>query len=67
MSDIHKNLYDFQVLNIFEKNDSIFLGIQTKKEPNEASAEKLQQIFEREAQFCFGVKYKKFGIFYFFA
>ena len=26
MSDIHKNLYDFQVLNIFEKNDSPKIG-----------------------------------------
>ena len=64
MSDIHKNLYDFKVLDIFEKNDSIFLGIQTKSEPNQASAEKLQNILQREAKFCFDAKYKKFEILY---
>jgi len=64
MSDIHKHFYDFQVLNIFEKNDSIFLGIQTKSEPNQAFAEKLQNILQMEAQFCFGAKYKKFKILY---
>lgn len=64
MSDTHKHWYDFKVLDIFEKNDSIFLGIQTKSEPNQAFAEKLQNILQREAQFCFGEKYKKFKILY---